>query len=236
MGFESNILATTGFQNRNYKDKSELLCLLKDVMKSESKTLEFVQGSLRSASDVYKKNGNVTWKYRDQQFRMHYDNRRLLDTETSIPSAVERLVDSKPLTQVKQAENMRYIGSLYKKKMYSKFVSGGESVIVNRYKDKSEIAIRNFLKGVVSSPPLFNLPSNVFKTNIDLVNFVKDYNPSIRICVKRISLYKTRSVKLGKVVRSKESDEFITYVKHRFPSFKTENFYLWDKKMSKENE
>lgn len=78
MGFESKILATTGFQNRMYSNKKELLDLLIECFKSEPKTLEYIQNSLRSATEIYKKGGHVTMKYRDQVFRMHYDNRRAL--------------------------------------------------------------------------------------------------------------------------------------------------------------
>jgi hypothetical protein len=78
MGIESKILASTGFQHRVYKSREELLNGLLNTIKTENKTLEFVQSSLRSASDVYKKGGHVTMKYRDQIFRMHYDNRRQL--------------------------------------------------------------------------------------------------------------------------------------------------------------
>jgi hypothetical protein len=79
MGYGSKILATTGFQNKVYESREELYKTLESVMKSESRSIEYVQGSLRSATDIYKKGGNVTGKSRDQQFRMHYDNRRLLD-------------------------------------------------------------------------------------------------------------------------------------------------------------
>lgn len=135
------------------------------------------------------------------------------------------LVDSKPVTLVKQAENMRYIGSLYKKKTYSRYLSVG-GVMVNRYKDKTDIAIRNFVKGLVSTPPLYNLPPNVFLTNIEVVKFVKGYKPSVSLGVERVSLYKTRDVELGKITRTKESDDFVSYVKQRFPMFDTESFYL----------
>jgi hypothetical protein len=49
------------------------------TMKTENKTIEFVQSRLRSASDIYKRGGHVTMVRRDQLFRMHYDNRRQLD-------------------------------------------------------------------------------------------------------------------------------------------------------------
>lgn len=54
------MLATTGFQNKVYKSRGELLSLLENVMKSEKRIVEYVQGSLRSATDIYKKGGNVT--------------------------------------------------------------------------------------------------------------------------------------------------------------------------------
>lgn len=79
MGLGSKILATTGFQNRAYGDKQELKELLISVFKSETKEVEYVQSSLRSAKDIYKHGGNVTMKFRDQIFRMHYDNRRQLE-------------------------------------------------------------------------------------------------------------------------------------------------------------
>lgn len=54
------MLATTGFQNKVYKNRNDLLLQLENVMKTENKVVEFVQSSLRSASDIYKKGGNVT--------------------------------------------------------------------------------------------------------------------------------------------------------------------------------
>lgn len=50
-----------------------------DLIKSEHKTMEFTQSRLRSAADIYNKGGQVTMQYRDQIFRMHFDNRRVLN-------------------------------------------------------------------------------------------------------------------------------------------------------------
>jgi Ni/Co efflux regulator RcnB len=50
-----------------------------ETFKSESKTIEYIQSRLRSASDIYKKGGHVTMVYRDQQFRMHFYNKRVLE-------------------------------------------------------------------------------------------------------------------------------------------------------------
>jgi hypothetical protein len=78
LGFESKIIATTGFQHRMFRDKKALVDIFTQTIKTEYKTIEYIQSSLRSASEVYKHGGHVTMKYRDQLFRMHYDNRRKL--------------------------------------------------------------------------------------------------------------------------------------------------------------
>jgi hypothetical protein len=140
---------------------------------------------------------------------------------------VELLVDSKPIEGVKDGENLRYIGSLLKKKTYSKFsnVSG----LGNQYKDREDVAIRNFLKGLVSSPPLFNLPSNVFQTDIEVIEYIKSYKPGIKISRERVAKYRLRSVSLGKIHKTKESETFLTFVKHRFPAFDSLSFYIQPK-------
>lgn len=190
-----------------------------------------MQGSLRSASDVYKKGGNVTMKYRDQLFRMHFDNRRLLQWEASIPPSIEVLVDSTPITGVNQCKNLRYIGSLIKKKTYGKFLSGGV-VGLNKYKSKDEIAVRVFVKGLVSSPPKFNLPTDVFLSNIEVVEYIKLYNPGIKMTPDRVSRYKSLVLKHGKIQKTKQTEAFVAYVLQKFPMFDAESFYTVTKKDS----
>jgi len=78
IGIESNIIATTGFQHNSFVSKEAFLKGFLEVLKSETKTLEFTQSRLRTATDIYKQGGHVTMIYRDQLFRMHFDNRRVL--------------------------------------------------------------------------------------------------------------------------------------------------------------
>ena len=223
MGFESKILASTGFQNRMYADKQELLSLLVENFKSEPKTIEFIQSSLRSASEIYKHGGHVTMKYRDQLFRMHYDNRRVLLWETTIPSTIEALVDSKPLKDVQDGDNLRSISRMYKQKLYGKFSNAGAGV--NKYRGNEEIAVRYFLKGVVATPPKFNLPIDSFNTYREIIAFVKDFNPKLRFTENDLSKYKSRHVKVLKVQKSKETEAFVRYVKDKFDSFDIGSFY-----------
>ena len=48
--------------------------------KNGSNVFDYIQTSLRSASDIYKHGGHVIQKYRDRKFSIEYDNkRRILD-------------------------------------------------------------------------------------------------------------------------------------------------------------
>lgn len=219
-------MATTGFQHRPYSNKQKLYKILESVLKSDNKTVEYIQGSLRSAREIYKKGGHVTMKYRDQLFRLHFDNRRVLNWESTIPSTVECLVDSEPVVCVKSGECLRFIGSLSKKKLFGKYTSSSGS---NKYKSSVEIAARNFVKGVLASPPLFNLPSECFKTRDDLRKFVQGYKSEIGISLETMSRYKSRDVKLGLVQKTKETQRFVDYVRVAFPNFDEGLFYLQSK-------
>lgn len=81
-GKNSGIKATTGFQSRGYSNE-ELEKILLDTLNTDEKELEFIQTSLRSALDLYKDGGHVTMIQKDQTFRLHYDNRRLIDAYES---------------------------------------------------------------------------------------------------------------------------------------------------------
>lgn len=52
-----------------------MLEILIETFQSESKTIEYIQSRLRSATDIFQKGGHVTMVYKDQQFRMHYDKK-----------------------------------------------------------------------------------------------------------------------------------------------------------------
>lgn len=203
--------------------KEELIDAFLQSMRSEHKTIEYVQSRLRSAKEIYSKGGHVTMQYRDQYFRMHFDNRRVLSWETTIPSMSDILIDSKPLQNVKEGENLRYISGVYKKKLYGKYTSVGNRG--GKYNFFEEIAIRNFVKIILTNPSLFNLSKDAFFNTKDLIDFITTYNPRIKYNDVILSQYKSRKVQILKIQRGKESEEFIKYVKSRFKYFDEEGFY-----------
>ena len=133
------------------------------------------------------------------------------------------LVDSRPLANVREGENLRFICRMYKNKLYGKF--SGVSTGVNRYNSTEEIAVRNFLKGVLANPPKFNLQPSAFYDYNDIITFVKNYNPSLKISISSLSHFKHRNVKIMRLSKTKESDAFLNYVKLKFKDFDEKLFY-----------
>ena len=217
LGFESKIIATTGFQHIYKKD--DMWTTFSEIFASEHKSIEFVQSRLRSASDIYKRGGHVTMVYKDQQFRMHYDQKRLLEYKET----VDGLLDSKPLKNIIQGENLRYIGKLYKSKQYNKFSNLGGSG--NKYNNHLELAVRNFVKGLLSEPPMFNLHRVGLESNQKIVDFIHRFNPEIKITVNSISLLKNRSIKWKCVPRLTETEEFAEYVLLNIDTFSKDFFF-----------
>ena len=75
MGIETPITATTGFQRGGYS-KIELITLFNKTLAGKKKYFEFTRKSLRSAKDIFQKGGHVLATYKDQMFRLFFDNRR----------------------------------------------------------------------------------------------------------------------------------------------------------------
>jgi hypothetical protein len=196
-----------------------MLDIFTETFKSKSKSIEYIQSRLRSASDIFKKGGHVTMVYKDQQFRMHFDNKRVI--EESLNGEV--LLDSKPLKSMKHGENLRTISKIPKLKQYSRF-SNFESK-VTRYNKTEDLAIINFVKGLVSEPPMFNLHRVGLEKNKNIINLLKEYNPSIKLTEESISNLKRRSIKLKSVPRIKQTEDFVTFIAKKFKEFDKESFY-----------
>ena len=75
VGLESELRATTGFQNKFYT-QSELIKLFTNQIEfgNDLRQIEYLQTLLRSAIDIIKHRGHVTKKYKDQRFSLVYNN------------------------------------------------------------------------------------------------------------------------------------------------------------------
>lgn len=229
VGIESKMIASTGFQRSIYKDKDELFNIFLDTFKSDTKTLEYIQFRLRSASDIYKKGGHVTPVYRDQLFRMHYDNRRLIidPNPEKIQDFNDCLLDSKPVRSIEEAANLRFISKINKTGLYSKQTSVGGST--NSYRTYEDLAVRNFIKGLLSNPPKFNLNRNELDSYQKIIDFVRVYNPRLKYTAASISNLKLRPIKWKAVPRTSQNEAFIKYVQTKFNEFDINEFYRGNK-------
>jgi hypothetical protein len=223
LGFESKILATTGFQH--YYSLTNMVKALTETFHSSSKKIEFIQTRLRSAKDIYKKGGHVTMVYKDQQFRMHFDNKRVIEVfEDQIEADLiqESLLDSKPLLDINHGENLRFISKLTKEKQYSRF---SNLTNLNRYKNNEDLVVTNFIKGLLSEPPMFKLHRNGLESYKAIVEYIKEFNPARKISPQSIALLKNRSIKWKSVPKDTSSEEFVKYIKIKFIDFDEESFF-----------
>jgi hypothetical protein len=135
----------------------------------------------------------------------------------------EVLIDSKPLQDISQGENLRFISKIPKLKQYSRFSNAVCSS--TRYKKSEDLAVINFIPALVSEPPLFNLHRVGLEKNKDIVEFIKQFNPSTKVNENSIALLKNRSIKWRSVPRTKHSEDFVKYLLHRFKEFDESSFF-----------
>jgi hypothetical protein len=82
LSVDMKIKAITGLQTRG-QDLSEVSGLIyPDGQPGE--TITFISESLRSAKDLIKQGGHVTMGYRDQNYRVFYDNKRRVAEKNEI--------------------------------------------------------------------------------------------------------------------------------------------------------
>jgi len=197
-----------------------LVHTLKETFKSETKTIEYIQSRLRSAKEIFTKGGHVTKLYRDQQFRMHFDNKRVLqgssDNEVSF-------LDSMPLPTAQEGESRRFLARLTITKQYSKYSNQLRNEL--RYKKPEDVTILNFVKGLVQEPPMFKLHRVGLGKNKEIISFLKAFNPKINLTENSIAALKKRPIKLKSIPKSKESVKFVEYLRLKFKDFDQDAFF-----------
>ena len=231
--FAGGIKASTGFQNKNIEPK-ELDILFKDTLNSQSKEINFIQFGLKSALEIFKHGGHVTPVYRDRIFRMHFDNRRtiiipseLLNTfkDSEVIDYSNILLDSDPVESKDLCNLYRYYGNISKQIIYQRNTSRGGSKTI--YKNYLDMAIRNFLKGLLNN--YYNLDCNVFSNYKDIVTYIYDYVKDIdrdyRLTTNSLAQLKRRGVSIKNVIKTKETEGFVQYVKIKFPYFDEKTFF-----------
>lgn len=219
---DGRILAATGFQAKGL-DREFLNVTFRNVLSDESKLIEYIQTSLRSAKDLYLNGGHVTKTFSDRSFRMEYDNKRVLiipENLKNLNDLSNTLLDSSPVEVPKVALNLRFLSKLHKTRVYNRYTTkAGTSV----YKSFKELAVRNFIKISLTNPIDFNLTP--FENYSSLIEFIKGYDPMYRVTKSSLSHLKNRKLILKSVPKTNETLAFIAYVLVKFPDFKVNDFF-----------
>jgi hypothetical protein len=212
----SGIAATTGFQRKQY-DPEFIETSFKNTLSKTDKSIEFVQARLRSALDIYRKGGHVTKVYTDRTFRLHFDNRR----EMIIPEGYENntdfsniIFDSKPVYNIK---TVKYLRGMSKINLISKYDQRlGKTAISNKYYDYTDLAIRNFIKGVLNGDYGENIKFDNYEA---MIKFIKGYKPGFRISKSSISNLKNRPIIFKSIPLTEDVIKFRDYVRKFYPYF-----------------
>ena len=93
----------------------------------------------------------------------------------------------------------------------------------NRYKNTLEISVRNFIKVLLNNE--LNTDSSQFKSYDDIVKFIKGHKHDYKLNVNNIAVLKRRGKSYKQVPVTKESLEFVKYVKQKFPDFDSDQFF-----------
>lgn len=243
IGIEGSNIAATGFQKRDY-EKDEMVTIFKKILSSDHKEIEYTHFSLRSARDIYDKGGCVVSKYKDQKFRLLFDNRREIvsgDVSTFVqiggkskklltgydlnPNDMSnRIVDSKPLRDINHCKTLRFISKFPNTLPFNKYNANRNKSL---YKSKVEVAVRNFVKAYYSTNEKFGLFGNEFRYVKDMISFIYDCKSTqgIRISQQSISNLKGRQLIWRPVMDSNETREFVQHIKLRFPYFNDDLFF-----------
>jgi len=89
---DGGISAATGFQTSKLEKLFIIDCFSNIITRVDmNKRIEYIQTSLRSASDIYNKGGHVVLVYKDRSFNLDYDNKRCIIENNS-----SSLLDTKP--------------------------------------------------------------------------------------------------------------------------------------------
>jgi hypothetical protein len=157
---------------------------------------------------------------------LHYDNRRLIQIPNNFNEQnfdlSQILLDSLPVKSVEESGNLRSISKIHKSKLYNRETSGLSG---NTYKDYTDLAIRNFIKGLLSEPRLYNLDDSL-KTYSDIIEFINGYKKSKKITKSSISHLKNRKMVFKSVPHTKETLEFVKYVKTKYKNFDEKSFLV----------
>lgn len=211
----THIVALTGLQRRNQTSHGELESMLTSTLHSEHRYMEHLITGLRSATDIYKHGGQVTPIYKDQSFSLTYDNkRRILDTVALKPS----LRDSVPIRSATECKLYRLLAGRSSTSYMNQLYVGIRDV--KKYKNKLELSVRNFIKGLFNGD--FGFASDLINYE-QIISFFKLYKGTKVSNIYLAQLRRRKGTRV-KVPKNIETLEFVEFIKTSFKIEDPEGF------------
>ena len=179
---QKGIVAMTGIQRKHplMKNLFYIADMLEESFNSVDKKLIYVQSSLRSAIDIYKKGGHVTGKFADRTFSVLFNNKRLIIDKNSKGELIKSqgtLLDSKPLNRLEdfllldQKKDLVRVEKHVNDKAYNREIEKMRS----KYTKYVDLGVRRFISVLCDK----GLDKKFFKNNQEIVDFIESYNESM---------------------------------------------------------
>jgi hypothetical protein len=223
--------AATGFQRKLYSRNQNIETFSKTLSRKD-KFIEFTSSTLRGAKDIFTKGGNVMKTFKDQLFRLFFDNRREIIEPTYYGTYGDKidtdlsnmLLDSKPLKNIDQCRTLRFISKFPITLPFNKMSTNrGKSA----YKTKLEIAVRSFIKAYYNNIENFGFKGNEFPRAKDLISFISGITSTKEIKLptpQSICNLKNRNSIILPVPYCDATFDFAQKVKLHFKDFDVEKF------------
>lgn len=230
LGQDSKIRAMTGFSPGG-KDLTELRDLVTAGFSDFNRNIPFIQRSLDSGTDIFKKGGPVSMAYKEKDFNLVYDNRRVLSTnEEEIKNFdfSKNSLYSKPHNNIDDCKTFRSLSRL----SGNKFLK--ESIFLKSHEDNTylSLAVRMFLRAYKQSPKLYGLEINTINkdttdklSRVDIQKLIQEASQGkIIVTANYISLQNTRKILHKQVPRVKITSSFFNKMKESFPLLDIDRF------------
>jgi hypothetical protein len=231
LSVDGGMEAATGFQKKLYTRDQNINTFTSTLGRTD-KFIEFTSSSLRGAKDIFEKGGHVAMKYKDQTFRLFFDNRREIIEpkvynslkEEIIPDASNILLDSKPLWDINHCRSLRFLAKFpitlpFNKNATNRAKSG--------YNTKLEIAVRSLIKAYYNNTETFGFKGNEFPRRKDLIAFISGITSTKDIKLptpSSICHLVNRNSIIGPVPFCDSTKTFVDIVKRWYPYFKDDLF------------
>lgn len=211
LGLESDLKAATGFQSKSFKHE-DLVNLFQSSF-NHDKTIHYLQFSLRSATDIFKKGGSVSGKYQERDFKLVFDNRREILSDG---------LKSRPWNNVETCKLARFISKMDRRKfsetsfLPAQDLISGKTTYINT-------AIRLLIRAFYHSNSIFGYE---FTVSIDR-KFINSELKDLGINVSLNYISKQKQVRFIKnaVPLVDATKVLVDKIKQKYPNFDEGQFF-----------